>query len=295
MDEELQEKKKRLEDIKERKEFKTYLNSLAGIKTEAELLRVSGIQRDFLRRILDENYEGSAPTVYVKAENAYALCTYIALYEKKTAKEVLEILIDNGLLPQEIKPDRKIFEEDAQKENQKSDVDRTKIEENNQREIGEEGIENSEEMTACVKGIIENMHFRVKEEGWKHNGELKYQIVKVEKDSILLAGIETWEFVWFAYLCTDTFDKDFEQILEILRTHGKDKKILFLILCKDCYAYEKAYKNVKLRSSGNSILLISLDKSKEAYIVSVHNKHKKAFKYEKEFASNKKDVLEFME
>ena len=290
MGEELQDNKKQL--MNKRKEFENYLYSISKSQSEVELADVIGIDRYFLRRVLgkDESFKQ-----WVEDKNAFPLCKFIASYEGKTAKEVLENLIKGGLLPQEIRPDRKMFEEDDQKENQKNDVDRTKIVENNQRETGEEDIGNSEELTACVKGIIENMHFRVKEEGWKYNSELKYQTVEVEKDSILLAGIETWEFAGFAYLGADTFDKDFEQILEILRTHGKDKKILFLILCKDCHAYEKAYENLKQMSSDNSILLISLDKSKKAYIVSMHNKHKKAFRYEKEFACYKKDVLEFME
>lgn len=294
MCEELQENKKRLEDIKTRTELYTYLHSVKGTTNDTELSKVSGIQRDFLRRVIGKN---DPPKISVEAKNAYALCKFIASYEGKTAKEVLEILIESDLLPQEIKPDRKIFEEDTQQEeNEKSDVDIMEIEEKKQQETSGENdgsIENCDELTACIKGIIENMHFRVKEEVWKYKSELKYQTVEVEKNSILLAGIETWRFVAFVYLCTDTFDKDFEQIYEILRTHGKDKKVLFLLLCKDCHAYEKAYEKIKLLSSENSIMLISLDKSKEAYIVSMHNKHKKAFKYEKEFASYKKDVLEF--
>lgn len=281
----LQEDKKQLKDIKTRKDFKAYLHLIKGTKTVAELVEKSGIQRDFLNRIIGVS---DPPKIYVMAKNAYPLCKFVAPYEKKTAKEVLEILIDNGLLPQNIKPDRKMFEEDDQKENQKSDADITKIEENNQREIGEDNegvLKNSEELTTCVRAIIENMHFKLKDKEWKYKSELKYQTVEVEKDSILLAGIETWESVQLAYLCADTSDEDFEQIYERLRTHGKDKKILLLILCKDCHAYKKACESIQILKSENSILLINLEKLNDVYILSMHKKHKKAFEYEKGFAS----------
>ena len=107
------------------------------------------------------------------------------------------------------------------------------FEEDNQQEASEENdgiIENIGELTDCVKSIIENMHFRIKEQEWKFNSDLELQAIEVEKDSILLAGIETWESVRLAYLCADTADKDYKQIYENLRTHGKDKRILFLIL-----------------------------------------------------------------
>lgn len=277
MSEEMQKDKKQLKDIKTREDFKAYLHSIKETKTESELVKESEIQRDFLRRVMGDN---DAPKSRVKEKNAYDLCGFIASYENKTVKEVLDILIENGLLPNEIEPDTKMFEEDdQQEETEKNDAD----------------IKYIEGLTACVKNIIENMHFRIKEKEWKFKNNLKFQTIEVEKDSILLTGIETWESVELAYMCTDISDKDFEQIYEILRTHCKDKKILFLILCKGSYVYEKVYEDIKMLKLENSVLLINLDKSKEALIMSMHNKHRKAFIYEKEFASCKEEILSFME
>lgn len=296
MSEEMQKDTKQLKDIKTREDLKAYLHSIKGTKTESALVKESGIQRDFLRRVDGDN---DAQKSWVTEERAYALCRFIAPYEKKTVKEVLDILIENGLLPNKIKPDTKMFEEDdQQEETEKNDADIEKFEEDDQQEVSEKNdadIKYIEGLTACVKGIIENMHFRIKEKEWKFKSNLKFQTIGVEKNSILLAGIETWESVELAYMCTDTSDKDFEQIYEILQTHCKDRKILFLILCKGSHVYEKVYGDIKMLKLENSILLINLDKSKEALIMSMHNKHRKAFNYEKEFASCKEEILSFME
>lgn len=271
MCEELHENKKRLEDIRKRDELGTYLHSIKGTTKDTELSEVSGIQRDFLLRVIGKT---EAPKRYVEDKNAYSLCKFIADYEKKPVREVLDILKRNGLLPNEISPNLKMFEED------------------NQQEASEENdgiIENIGELTDCVKSIIENMHFRIKEQEWKFNSDLELQAIEVEKDSILLAGIETWESVRLAYLCADTADKDYKQIYENLRTHGKDKRILFLILCKDSHVYERAYEKIMMLKSENSILIINMEKSGEVYILSMHKKHRKAFEYEKEFASYKEE------